>query len=158
VSATVRPARAEDAAAIAAMANALNVMHGKSPTAFTAELVWRDMIGPDRAIDALIAESEGEPVGYCFYYDSYNTDLPGRGVWLEDLFVLPEARGRGIGRALIAAVARIVIERGARSLGWSVVSANATARRFYAGLGARDEDAQVLELDGPALARLAADG
>ena len=103
----------------------------------------------------LVAERDGSLLGYAFFEDSFNSDNAARGVWLLDLFVRESARRHGIGQGLLAATARETLARGGKSLLWGVMSANAGARAFYAGIGARDDDARILELDGAALTELA---
>ena len=151
----VRPARAEDAAAIARLANQHQALDGKPDDLYSARLVEDHAFGPDPAFEALVAEREGAVAGYATFGEMYNPDLATRSLWLFDLFVTESARGQGIGRKLLAAVARIAVERERASVAWGVYTANTKARRFYAELGARDEDARVLELDGAALKALA---
>ena len=152
---TIRPARAEDAGAIAAMANALNVFEGKPGDVYSEELVEAQAFGAAPLFSVLVAEVDGELVGYAFFHDSYNPGVAGPEVWLHDVFVREHARSRGVGRRLMAAVARATVERGATTLSWGVQSSNRRARAFYAGLGAKDEDARILELDGDPLRGLA---
>lgn len=151
----IRPARRKDAAAVAVLGNKLNLQHGL-PENFTAATVLRDGFDGPLRFSLLVAEYQGRVVGYALYHPHYNSDLPGWGLWLVDLFVEPEQRGLGLGRRLLAAVAADALASGAVSLWWGVTSANRQARDFYAALGARDEDARILEIDGPALAKLAA--
>ena len=143
---------------MAELGNSLNRQHGL-PETFTEATVLRDGFDGPQRFSLLVAEAEdrsGEGiVGYALYHPQYNSDKPGWGLWLVDLFVEPELRGRGLGRRLLAAVAAEAVATGAVSLWWGVVSANRNARDFYAALGARDEDARILELDGAALAALA---
>ncbi len=147
-----------DAAAIAALGNQLNRQHGL-PETFTEATVLRDGFDGPQRFALLVAEgpsrSEARVVGYALYHPQYNSDKPGWGLWLVDLFVEPELRGRGLGRRLLGAVAAEAVAAGAGSLWWGVTSANRDAREFYATLGARDEDARILELDGAALEALA---
>lgn len=152
----IRPATAADSARIAEMANALNTHHELEP-AFTAAKVERDGFGPDAAFACLLVEADGAVVGYAMYHDSYNSDLAERGLWLVDLYVEPAHRAAGIGRRLMAALARIAIERGAVSLWWGVSGKNAQARAMYAGIGAHDYDYRLLEMDRADLERLAAE-
>lgn len=154
---SLRHARVGDAATIARLANALNHDQGKPESPFTEELVRREGFGPDPAFSVLLAERAGEVVAYALYHPFYNSDLAARGLWLVDLFVLPEARGNGIGRALLAGLAAEAVAHGMACVWWGVYAANARGRAFYADLGARDEDARILELDGAALQRLAAE-
>ena len=151
----IRPAVEADAAVIARLANQLSRHEGLGDEVFSAARILEDGFGDAPAFSVLLAELAGEAVGYALYQDFYNTDLACRGLWLSDLFVVEAARGRRIGRKLLAEVARRAVEIGACSVWWGVRSANLGARAFYAALGARDEDARILELDRPALEALA---
>lgn len=157
MSVTIRPATVRDAERIARLANLLNRHEGLVHDTFTAAQVRRDGFGDRPAFEVLLAERAGEAVGYALFTDGYNTDLPARAVWLDDIFVVEAARGQGVGRRLFAAVARTALDRGARSVWWGVRSANRRARSFYAGLGAHDDDARILELNDDALQALAAE-
>lgn len=152
---TIREAREQDAAVIAALCNRLSAHEGQAEDIFTAAHILRDAFGPNPAFEVLLAELDGETVGYAMFEDFYNSDLAARGVWLHDLFVEEAARGKGAGRALMAATAQAALKRGARTLWWGVLSSNVKARAFYAGLGARDDDARILELADDALQDLA---
>ena len=151
----VRPATARDAAAIARLANLLSLHEGQGDDVFSEEQVLRDGFGDRPAFQVLIAERAGNAVGYALFTEGYNTDIAARAVWLEDLFVERAARGRGIGRRLLSSVARIAIDRGARSVWWGVRSSNTEARAFYRSLGATDDDARILELNDAALTAIA---
>ena len=117
----------------------------------------RDGFGEDAAYHVLVAQGSDGLIGYAAYHAAYDTERGGRSLWLLDLYVAPEARGGGAGRALMRQVARIACDRGCVSLWWGVRSCNRQARAFYAGLGAVDDDARILELAGPALAALASE-
>lgn len=151
----IRRAEAKDAVAIARLANLLSRHEGLGDDVFSEDQVRRDGFGDHPAFQVLLADADGQPVGYALFTDGYNTDIAARAVWLEDLFVNESARGHGIGRRLLAAVARIAVERGARSVWWGVRSSNRSARDFYATLGATDDDARILELNDAALTALA---
>lgn len=125
---------------------------------FTSEVVLRDGFGPTPAFNTLLAESDGEIVGYATWLPGYNSDLAARSMWLSDLFVVERARGRGIGRALLAAVAAETVRRGLACLEWGVMPDNASAREFYRRIGARERDMRILALDGAALTRLGREG
>ena len=115
------------------------------------------LFGERPAASALIAERGGEAVGYALYFSTFSSFLTRRGLWLEDLFVLPEHRGRGIGRALLAELAARVPDRGGR-LEWAALDWNELALGFYRGIGARAMDGwTALRLDGEALSGLAAE-
>ena len=79
----------------------------------------------------------GDPVGFALFFPTYSTFLARPGLWLEDLFVRPAARGQGVGGALMAALARIAVDRGYGRFEWNVLDWNAPALTFYASLGAR---------------------
>ena len=103
-----------------------------------------------------IAEVDGRPAGFALFFPNYSTFLGRPGLYLEDLYVRPEFRGRGIGEALLADLARIAIERGCGRLEWSVLDWNGPALRFYRRLGAVAMDGwTVHRLTGDALDRLA---
>jgi GNAT superfamily N-acetyltransferase len=151
----IRAATRRDAARIAEMANALNRYHAMDDTVFNAEAVARDGFGPRAAFHCLLAVLERETVGYAMYHGCYNSDVARRGLWLVDLYVEERARSHGIGRRLMAALARETLARGGVSLWWGVDSHNASARRMYAGLGAHDYDYRILEFERADLERLA---
>lgn len=152
---TIRSANEADAAQVASLANALNLFEGKPDGLFSAEQVRRDMFGDGPPLSVILAEQNGVAVGYTIFKDTYNSEMPGWGLWIVDIFVLESARGQGIGRTLMATVAKAALDRGATSVWWGVRSANHKARAFYQEIGARDEDARILELDGEALAVMA---
>lgn len=153
----VRPAEPRDAQALADMANALNVAHGKPATLYSAELIHDEVFSDDPICHFLIAERNGRPAGYALYHWMFNSDLARRGIWLTDLFVMPQERRHKVGRCLFSAVAAETLGSGLESLWWGVMSDNTAARAFFASLGARDENARILELDGSALQLLASE-
>ncbi|HEU5322148.1 MAG TPA: GNAT family N-acetyltransferase [Methylomirabilota bacterium] len=152
----VRPARPAEAAILAEMANDLNDHVGIHGRPFTPERVLADGFGPRAAFTALVAELEGAVVGYVFFSLGYNTDFAARSVWLHDIFVVPAARGRGVGAALMAAVAAETVRLGCVSLEWGVHAANAGALEFYRRLGAGGSEVRVMGVDGERLRALAA--
>ena len=87
-------------------------------------------------LDCIVAESNGALVGYAIYYGGFSTFWTRPLLWLEDLFVVPSHRGRGLGRALMVAVARAAIERGCARIEWAVLDWNAPSIAFYERLGA----------------------
>jgi len=94
-------------------------------------------------------------VGYVFFSTSYNTDIAARSMWLHDIFVIPAARGTGVGHALMAAVAAETVRQGGASLEWGVHAANAGALEFYKRLGAVGGQARVMGVAGTRLRALA---
>ena len=106
--------------------------------------------------EVVIAELDGAPAGFILWFPNYSTFLGKPGIYIEDLFVLPELRGRGLGKRLLAYVARVAHERGWGRVEWSVLDWNAPALRFYESIGAEAKTEWVLQrLTGPALAALA---
>lgn len=126
-----------------------------APQVYSVEIFEKYGFGPNPRFDVLVAESAGEIAGYALFEEAFNTDLCEPGMWLHDIIVADAMRRRGIGERLMASVARITLDRGCTSLWWGVLSSNAEAQRFYARLGAEDEDARIQELDGAALRALA---
>jgi GNAT superfamily N-acetyltransferase len=110
----------------------------------------------DRSAEALIAEAEGEAAGYAIFFPTFSTFECRPGIWVEDLFVKPERRGQRVGRALLAHIAGLAVERGCTRLEWSALDWNEPALRFYADLGAiRLDEWQALRLEGEDLHHLA---
>ena len=110
-----------------------------------------------KAAEALIAEVDAETVGYAIFFATFSTFECRSGLWIEDIFVRPRQRGRGIGRALIHHVAALALERGCVRLEWSALDWNEPALRFYDELGAtRLEQWRTLRLEGDGLQRLGA--
>ncbi len=95
------------------------------------------LFGERPAAEVLIAERAGDPVGFALFFQTYSTFLARPGLWLEDLFVRPAARGKGVGGALMSALARIAVQRNYGRFEWNVLDWNEPAIKFYASLGAR---------------------
>jgi GNAT superfamily N-acetyltransferase len=111
---------------------------------------------PPRA-EVVVAEHEAAPVGFALFFHNYSTVLGRPGIYLEDLFVRPEARGRGVGRALLAHLAGIALERGCERLEWAVLDWNRPAIGFYESLGAEAmNEWTVYRLSGEPLRRASA--
>ena len=121
----------------------------------TEESLRESLFGPQAGAEAVIAYSASEPVGFAVFFHNYSTFLGRSGLYLEDIFVLPEWRGRGLGRALLGYVARIAVTRDCGRLEWSVLDRNEPAIRFYRALGASPMDEwTIYRLTGEALERL----
>ena len=115
------------------------------------------LFGERPAASALLAERDGATAGYALFFETFSSFRVSRGIWLEDLFVLPQHRQAGVGRALLAAVAARVPGADGR-LEWAALDWNELALGFYRGIGARLMDEWTsLRLDGEELARLAAE-
>jgi len=114
------------------------------------------LFGASRAAEVLIAYVEAQPVGFALFFHNYSTFLGQRGLYLEDLFVLPEWRGRGAGKALLQHLARLAVERNCGRLEWAVLDWNMPAVGFYQSMGAKPmHDWTVFRLTGDSLAALA---
>jgi len=151
------PGDPSDAAALLAMIRALAEYERLTHLCVATEEDIRAAIqGPDAAAEVLIARVDQVPVGFALFFHTFSTFLARRGLWLEDLFVYPEHRGAGIGKALLRAVAGIARERGCGRFEWSVLDWNAPAIRFYESLGATVmPDWRIARITGPAIAMLA---
>jgi GNAT superfamily N-acetyltransferase len=103
----------------------------------TEERLRQSLFGPHPSAEVVIAYVDDEAVGFALFFHTYSTFLGQRGLYLEDLFVLPEWRGRGAGRALLTHLARIAAERGCGRFEWSVLDWNEPAINFYKNLGAK---------------------
>jgi GNAT superfamily N-acetyltransferase len=156
MSVRVRLARLDEAAILAELANDLNDHVGVSGRPFTAARIRADGFGADALFTPLVAELDGAVVGYAFFSPGYNTDLAARSMWLHDIFVVPAARGRGVGRALMGAVAAETVRLGYASLDWGVHRLNTGALEFYSRLGAGGGDVRIMGVDGEDLRALAA--
>lgn len=123
----------------------------------TRELLETALFGARPAVEAVIAEIDSDPIGFALYFHTFSTFLCRPGMWLEDLFVIPEHRRGGVGRLLLSHVAAVAVRRGCARLEWSALGWNEPALRFYAALGAETlSDWRTLRLDGSALRALAA--
>lgn len=122
----------------------------------TEEMLSTALFGERPVAEVLIASLDGQSVGFALYFHNFSTFLGRAGIYLEDLFVRPEARGRGIGRALLERLAAIAVERDCGRLEWSVLDWNEPAIGFYRRLGAEPmSDWTVFRLTGDALRQLA---
>lgn len=156
----VRPATARDAETIVGFIRGLAEFEREPPerVRVTAREIVRDGFGDRPLFEALIAEADGEPVGFALFFANYSTWEGTGGIHLEDLFVLPERRGEGIGRALLARVAHIAASRGAARLELSVLDWN-PARSFYERAGMSHQSEWLpYRMDREAIVRLAEEG
>lgn len=154
---TLRPAAAADAPVILRLIHAL-AEYEKAPgevKATEADLV-RDGFGKSPMFHVVLAEWDGKAVGFAFYFFNYSTWLGRPGLYLEDLFVDPQYRGYGIGKALLVHLAQVAVAQGCRRYQWQVLDWNEPAIRFYEAMGARVlEEWLTVRIDGDALERLA---
>jgi GNAT superfamily N-acetyltransferase len=154
----VRPAQIEDAPAIVAMVEALAEYEKlREACRLTREDVEREIVAPEAPVQCLIAEVDGQPVGLAIYFYNFSTFLGRRGLYLEDLFVLPEFRGHGLGKALLRAIARQAVREGLGRVEWAVLDWNQPSIDFYRSLGAVPMDEwTTFRLAGEALAEFGA--
>jgi GNAT superfamily N-acetyltransferase len=125
----------------------------------TESALREHLFGPRPYCEVLIAELAAEPVGFALYFFNYSTFLARPGLYLEDIFVLPNRRRQGVGQALLRRLAQIAVERGCGRLEWSVLDWNEPAIAFYRRLGARLLDEwTTCRLDGAALKAVASGG
>ena len=103
----------------------------------TEDALHEHLFGPRPYAEVLIAEDDRGPGGLALFFHNYSTFLMKPGIYLEDIFVLPERRGRGLGKALLSRLAAIAVERGCGRLEWAVLDWNEPAIGFYKRLGAR---------------------
>lgn len=117
----------------------------------------RSLFGAQPDAEVILAFADGAPAGFALFFHNYSTFLARRGLYLEDLFVLPEYRGQGIGLALLRELARLAVERQCGRMEWSVLTWNEPAIGFYEKLGARAMDGwKVYRLTGDSLEKVAA--
>ena len=114
--------------------------------------------GPRPAVEAVIAHAGGDPVGFALFFHNFSTFAGHQGLYLEDIYIRPEWRGRGFGRRLLVHLARVARERGCPRMEWAALDWNTGAIGFYLGLGAKAMgDWTVYRLTGEALERLASE-
>jgi GNAT superfamily N-acetyltransferase len=154
---SIHPARPEDVEVLANLVRELAVYEKLEQYArATPDDFLRHLFGPRPAAEAALAEVAGEPVGFALWFSTFSTFRGQPGLYLEDLYVKEAFRGHGIGRGLLAMVARLAVERGCGRLDWSVLNWNAPALGFYKALGARPlDDWTVYRIDDEPLRRLA---
>ena len=157
VSVTIRPAEAHELPLVLEFIRELAVYerleHEVQVT--TADLAVA-LFGPRPFAEVVFACLEGEPVGFALFFQNFSTFLGKPGIYLEDLFVRPQARGHGIGRRLLAWLAHTTLERGCARLDWAVLDWNLPSIGFYRSLGAVAQDQwTTMRVSGAALERLA---
>ena len=157
VSVTIRPAEAHELPLVLEFIRELAVYERLEDEvqATTADLAVA-LFGPRPFAEVVFACLEGEPVGFALFFQNFSTFLGKPGIYLEDLFVRPQARGHGIGRRLLAWLARTTLERGCARLDWAVLDWNLPSIGFYRSLGAVAQDEwTTMRVSGAALERLA---
>ena len=153
---TLRPATPADVPAILECIRRLADYERLAHECVATEAQLREtLFGATRSAEVVLAFAGEEPAGFALWFQSYSTFLAKPGLWLEDLFVMPDHRGRGVGKALLRAVANFAVERGYGRLEWSVLDWNQPAIDFYHGAGATIlSDWQICRVTGDALSNL----
>ncbi|MDR3799855.1 MAG: GNAT family N-acetyltransferase [Terracidiphilus sp.] len=154
---TIRTATEADVPQILAFIRAL-ATYERAPDAVSATEagLLRDGFGPNPFYSCLIADHDGRPAGFALYFFNYSTWEGRPGIYLEDLFVQPEFRGLGIGKALLQKVAAVAVEKECRRLQWEVLDWNTPAIDFYRAMGAEFLDEwRNVRVSGEALQQLA---
>ena len=151
---TIRPAQPSDVPAIYSLICDLAEFEELRHTIEATEPdLLKHLFGDCPAAEVLVAVEEGQTVGIALFFKTFSTFVGKCGIYLEDIYVRPEHRGHGIGRALLKAVARVAVERNCGRLEWSVLKWNEPAIRFYQSLGAKPlDDWTMYRLTGEALA------
>jgi GNAT superfamily N-acetyltransferase len=154
---SLRPAAPSDAGTLLALVRALADYEREPDAVVATETDFvRALSASPPEMEALLAEEDGRALGFALFFPTWSTWRGRPGIHLEDLFVVPEARGRGIGRALLSRVAAIAVERGCARLEWHVLDWNEPALGFYRALGAKSRDEWIpMRVDGAALDALA---
>jgi GNAT superfamily N-acetyltransferase len=153
----IRSATPNDIPVIAQLIRALAEYEKLSHEVVLDEAQLREhLFGARRYAEVVLAEQAGAVVGFALFFHNYSTFLSKPGIYLEDLFVLPEHRGQGHGKALLKHLARLAVERGCGRFEWAVLHWNAPAIAFYKSFGAVPQDEwTVYRLTGEALKKLA---
>jgi GNAT superfamily N-acetyltransferase len=157
---TIRPATAADVPTMLGFVRDLAAFE-KAPDAVeaTEPMLHDALFGAIPAVEALIADLDGRAVGFAIFYLTFSTWTGKRGIWLDDLYIAPEARGQGAGAALLKALAGIAIDRGYARFEWWVLDWNTPAIDFYRAKGAVAQDEWTVQrVDGAALRALAGRG
>lgn len=151
----IRPALAGDVPALNILIHELAEFERLPPVVTEADLL-RDGFGDSPKFRALVAEWDRKPAGYALFFDYYSTFEGRAGLFLEDIYVRDQYRGKGIGKALLARVASVAREENCFGIRWHVLDWNTPAIEFYKSLGATFLDEwKTVSLDGDALARVA---
>jgi GNAT superfamily N-acetyltransferase len=134
---TIRPARPDDAAAILGFIRDL-ARYERAEDAVEAdeEAIRRSLFGEGATAHGIIAEADGRPVGFAIYFFNYSTWQGRNGLYMEDLYVMPEMRGMGVGKSLLKHLARMALEKGCGRFEWSVLDWNEPTIRVYEAIGA----------------------
>jgi GNAT superfamily N-acetyltransferase len=153
---SIRPATRDDVPTILRFVRELAAFEREPDAVEATEEMLARALFDEKAAEAVIAERDGAAVGFALFFHNFSTWTGRKGLYLEDLYVTPEARGSGIGRALLQHLARLAVERGCARFEWAVLDWNQPAIDFYTAMGAEMQaEWRIERVAGKALARLA---
>lgn len=153
---TIRPARPEEAGVVLGLINRLAVYEKCAGDVVADEATIHHSLFVERSAECLLADEDGAVVGFALFFHNFSTFVGRKGLYLEDLFILPEKRGLGYGKALLKHLARIAVERGCGRMEWICLDWNESALSLYRSIGARPlSDWTVQRMDEPSLKRFA---
>ena len=156
---TIRPATPQDSALILRFIRELAEFEREPDAVKATEESLAHALFDERSAEAVIAEQEGKPMGFALFFHNFSTWTGRKGLYLEDLYVTPEARGSGVGTALLRHLAGIALDRDCGRFEWAVLDWNTPAIDFYTAVGAESLDEwRIRRVTGDALAKLAGRG
>lgn len=156
---TIRPATPQDVALILRFVRELAEFEREPDAVKATEQSLNHALFDERSAEAVIAEQDGEPMGFALFFHNFSTWTGRKGLYLEDLYVTPEARGSGVGTALLRHLAGIALDRDCGRFEWAVLDWNMPAIDFYTAMGAESLDAwRIRRVTGDALVKLAGRG
>lgn len=152
----IRPARPEEAGLVLEFINKLAVYEKCADEVVADEATLRHSLFEERSAEVVLAEEDGEVVGFALFFHNFSTFVGRKGLYLEDLFILPEKRGLGYGKALLKYLARLAVERHCGRMEWICLDWNQPAIKVYRSIGAIPMDEWTVQrLDEAALKRFA---
>lgn len=156
---TIRPATPQDVALILRFVRELAEFEREPDAVKATEESLNHALFGERSAEAVIAEQDGEPMGFALFFHNFSTWTGRKGLYLEDLYVTPEARGSGVGTALLRHLAGIALDRDCGRFEWAVLDWNTPAIDFYTAMGAESLDEwRIRRVSGDALVKLAGRG
>jgi GNAT superfamily N-acetyltransferase len=156
---TIRPATPKDAALILRFVRELAEFEREPDAVKATEESLSHALFGERSAEAVIAEQDGEPMGFALFFHNFSTWTGRKGLYLEDLYVTPEARGSGVGTALLRHLAALALDRDCARFEWAVLDWNTPAIDFYTAMGAESLDEwRIRRVTGDALVKLAGRG
>ena len=153
---TIRPARPDEAGLVLEFIRKLALYEKCADDVVADETTLRQSLFVERAAEVVFGEEDGVVVGFALFFHNFSTFVGRKGMYLEDLFILPEKRGRGYGKALLKYVARLAVERNCGRMEWICLDWNESALSIYRSIGAVPlSDWTVQRMDGQALKQFA---